>query len=59
MHKLHKRFQIPLKTIIKMVHRRIHEDHQSHQEFMKSTSILHQDHESYQELMKQYMEKSS
>ncbi len=36
MHKLHKRFQIPLKTIIK----RIHEDHQPHQEFMKSTSRL-------------------
>ncbi len=52
MHKLHKRFQIPLKTIIKIVHRRIHEDHQSHQEFMKSTSRLYEGQESYQELMK-------
>jgi hypothetical protein len=61
MHKLHKRFQMPLKTIIKIVHIRTHEDHQSHQEFMKSTSRsrLHKGHESYQELMKQYMEKSS
>jgi hypothetical protein len=59
MHKLHKRSQISLKTIIKMVHRTIHEDHQSHQEFMKSTSRLHEGHESYQELIKQYMEKSS
>jgi hypothetical protein len=46
MHKLHKRFEIPLKTIIKMVHRRIHENHQSYQEFMKSTSTLHEDHKS-------------
>ncbi len=52
MHQLHKRFEIPLKTIIKMVHSRIHEDHQTHQEFMKSTSRLHEGHESYQELMK-------
>ncbi len=59
MHKLQKSFEIPLKTIIKMVHRTIHETHQSYQEFMKSTSRLHEGHESYQELMKQYMEKSS
>jgi hypothetical protein len=59
MHKLHKGFQIPLKTIIKMVHRRIHENHQSHQEFIKSTLRLHVGHKSCQELMKQYMEKSS
>jgi hypothetical protein len=42
-----------------MVHRRIHEDHQSHQEFTKSTSRLHEGHNSYQELIKQYMENSS
>jgi hypothetical protein len=35
MYKLYKRFQRPLKTIIKMVHRTIHEDHQPSQEFMK------------------------
>jgi hypothetical protein len=59
MHKLHKRFQIPLKKIIKMVHRMIHEDHRPHQEFMTSISTLHEGHESYQELMKKYMDKSS
>jgi hypothetical protein len=59
MHKLNKRSQIPLKTILKIVHRRIHEDHQLHQEFMKSTSRLHEGHEFYQVLMKQYMQKSS
>ncbi len=59
MHKLNKRFRIPLKTIIKMVHKRIHENHQSHQEFIESTSRIHEGHKSYQELMKQYMEKSS
>jgi hypothetical protein len=42
-----------------MVHRRIHEDQQSHQQFMTSTSRLHEGHEPYQELMKQYMDKSS
>jgi hypothetical protein len=42
-----------------MVHSRIHENHQSHQEFMTSTSRLHEGHESYQELIKQYMDKSS
>jgi hypothetical protein len=59
MHKLYKRFQIPLKTIIKMAYKRIHENYQSHQEFIRSTSRLHQGHKSYQELMKQYMDKSS
>jgi hypothetical protein len=35
MQKLHKRFQRPFKKIIKMVHRRIHEDHQPSQGFIK------------------------